>query len=340
MKFAIVSNINNGIGLQRIYEKLRGLLEARGHTVHGEMWNANSPTLYPVDVAIFVEVVDQRWFAVAKEAWLIPMSEWWFYGSAAFPKMKHVLCLTKDCLSIWQRFVGGRARYIGWEAEDLYRPEIPRELKFLHLMGRSGAKNTKAVVEAWQVLPYELTLISHYAHSFQGLPRIRAIGELSHEQLIQEINSHRFHVMPAEYEGYGMALHEAHGCGCITITTDAAPMNELMGIQRDLLVPISGRRPTGVAWLYSVCTTHIADAVKRAAAYTPERLEAASAEARVGFLAENNLFRSAFDKFMTYIEVEAAKAAPPISVVPVRALAGPRPTRPNGGYPPWFGKRN
>ena len=70
MRFNIISNLTNGVGLQRDYELLRTELKARGHEVQGVQFNAKPLVVPPADVNIFDELVVPAAFAAAKEQWV------------------------------------------------------------------------------------------------------------------------------------------------------------------------------------------------------------------------------------------------------------------------------
>ena len=301
--FCIVSNISNGAGLQKDYEILQRLIEERGHAVTGEHRGRGTP--YRCDVVIFLEVVDAKWFGHANQYWLVPNSEWWYdEWSKHLPNISAVLCKTKDCLSIWQKKVGrDKCRYTGWEAVDFYDPKIPREPKFLHIAGLSGAKNTKAVTDAWRNhgLTYPLTILTtnpNVAKYCHGVESIKLLGRVLQKNLIELINSHQFFVMPSQYEGYGMALHEAAGCGSVIITTDASPMNEIAGLVSEIQVPEERRVPYRAATLSHVNPSILAEKIHKAASMSSEELAVASENVRAGFLSEREHFRSAFSEMV------------------------------------------
>lgn len=301
--FAIVSNIKNGAGLQKDYELLRRMLESYGHTVYGEMFNASNPERRYVDVVVFSEVVDVRWVDYARKAiWLVPNSEWWGgCWDGILPRVTHVLCKTQDCYRIWCKKVGAsRCVYTGWEAEDLYMPEVPKVPTFLHLAGKSETKNTASVTAAWRDcrLPYPL-IVSAFKPEIKsvcyGSPNIRQVDRFSPEEAKRVINECQFHIMPSKYEGFGMAIHEALGCKGVVLTTDAPPMNDFQGVDKRALIPLHRSVPrNNLTPFFEVANSSIADMVTRVASMPASELEAMGEAARAGFLTEREYFRRKF----------------------------------------------
>lgn len=300
--FAIVSNISNGAGLQRDYELMKRMLESYGHTVYGEMFNANCPTLRRVDVVIFLEVVDVRWLQFAPEIWLVPNSEWWgVCWDGMLSRVTRVLCKTQDCLKIWTKKVGShRCVYTGWEANDFYQPDVKRLPTFLHLAGKSETKNTATVMAAWRDyrLPFPL-VVSAFKPNIVALcnrvPNVRQVERFPENEAQHIINECQFHIMPSKYEGFGMAIHEALGCKGMVLTTDAPPMNEFQGVDRRGLIPVWRQAPrNNLTPFYEVAASSLADAVIKAAALPAAELEAIGEKAREGFLAERDYFRRTF----------------------------------------------
>ena len=48
------------------------------------------------------------------------------------------------------------------------------------------------------------------------------------EDLLILMNACQYHLCPSEYEGFGHYINEARSTGALIISTDAAPMNELV----------------------------------------------------------------------------------------------------------------
>ena len=307
--FTIVSNITNGAGLQRDYELLRRMLESKGHTVHGEMFNSNNPTFHRSDVVIFLEVVDPRWFnAQVKEFWMVPNSEWWYVQWEPFVnRFSRVLCKTQDCYRLWVPKVGAqKCVMMGFEANDFYRPEIPRKRAFLHLAGKSETKNTWAVAMAWRnfSIPYPLTVsafkpcIMNICRTVPGINLIERIPE--GEALTRTLNENWFHLMPSKYEGYGHAIHEALGCAGVVLTTNAPPMNEYTGLSDHYLIPVEKVTPRPpLTHFYEVGPAGIMEAVRRAMAQTDDELVRLGTRARIGFLADREAFRKTFNELVS-----------------------------------------
>lgn len=291
MRFNIISNIQNGVGLQRDYELLRSLLEAHGNQVAGVDFRAPSAPL--ADVNIFLEVVTPAMLGAARESWIVPNSEWWHAGwDSSMPAIRRVLCKTRDCLKIWSQKAPGKATYIGWEAEDIYLPDIERKNAFLHMAGKSQTKGTSAVIEAWEKfkLPYPLTVVSARTGA-RVAGKVRYLPWMPREGAIKTINEHRFFLMPSEYEGFGQSLYEAAGCGSIILTTNAAPMNEIPALIPECQISASSHAQMKAAVTSHVSADGAAKAVHAAAALSQDEITEHSTAARNGFLASRELFR-------------------------------------------------
>jgi glycosyltransferase involved in cell wall biosynthesis len=259
------------------------------------------------DLVICLEVVMPNALHLAHERWLFPNSEWWNPVNDRFlPMFTRVLCKTQDCLRIWQKKVAPeKCRYTGFEARDLYRSEIEKQNKFLHVAGESEFKNTEAVIECWRGkgltdnIPYhpQLTVVTKqkkYQNMCQDVPDVTCVTRVSEEDLVDLMNSHRFHLLPSAYEGFGHAIHEGIGCGAIMITTAAPPMNEFSGVVKEWGIPAVKKTPRSLAQLCEVTSEGIEHGVRRAilASSNSTLLDSLSRQARQAFLDDRDRFRN------------------------------------------------
>lgn len=300
MTVNIISNIDNGHGLQRDYELLRAVLEGAGHHVNGVHYSraASAPE---ADVNIYLEMVLPA-FDRAPENWLIPNPEWFHPAYMAdLPKFSRVLCKTHDALAIFSA-LHPRVEHIGFESPDKLRPAVHRERRFLHVCGKSEMKGTEAVIEAWRrhKIEHPLTVISsrtEHAFKIKGA-NIELITRASEEQFLRLINSCAFNVAPSQYEGWGHTIHEALGAGAVVITSGASPMNEFVG-HEDLLIPAIADKTVRLARLCRVDPDQIAAKVRAVAALSDETISLIANQNRARFLNSRAIFR---EKLLALIE--------------------------------------
>lgn len=153
------------------------------------------------------------------------------------------------------RGLGCAVQWVGFSSEDAAVPGHALQPAFFHLAGGSRTKGSEELVALWLRHPEwpTLTLVRH-----GGLPEpapqaanLRVIAEyLELDRLRALQNTHAFQLCPSKSEGYGHYLCEAMSVGAIAVTTDAAPMNELVEAERGLLVAASAEGQQGLATLY------------------------------------------------------------------------------------------
>ncbi len=222
-----------GAGLHKEALLLKDLLASHGiisrlmHYTDGP----NAPQEH-ADINIFLEVVMPSALSLSKQNWLCPNCEWWpEVNDQYLPYFTKILCKTRDCYEIWSQKVGkDKCVYTSFEARDLYNADIPRENRFLHVAGKSGNKGTAAVLSAWQMIPNNLPPLTVVASNPEfkvqwerNQSNIAFFQKVDESELARLMNSHKFHIMPSPYEGFGHAQHEGLGCGACVITMNAPP---------------------------------------------------------------------------------------------------------------------
>jgi hypothetical protein len=107
---------------------------------------------------------------------------------------------------------------------------VARETRFLHVAGKSGNKGTDSVLRAWQQIPNGLPPLTVVASNVEfkvlwekNHSNIEFFPKVEESHLIQLMNSHKFHIQPSPYEGFGHVQHEGLGCGAFVIVTAAPP---------------------------------------------------------------------------------------------------------------------
>jgi hypothetical protein len=300
LKSALIVTSLVGGGLEQESRILKSLLESHDVSVQVVHYTDMNMALRRADVLLSLEVVMPRSLGLAERAFLFPNSEWWHPSNEShLPRFNKILCKTQDCFEIWSRKVGmDRCAYTSFEARDLYDPSVAREEKFLHVAGKSEYKNTAAVLRCWrayQGLPPLTVVCSNPKFNTIHIPSMTIAGSpithysrISEEQLKRFMNSHKYHIIPSEYEGFGHAIHEGLGCNAVVLTTDAPPMNTYEGICRAGIIPVVERIPRSLALLNKVTPSCI-----RAAIYDAMNSVMFDEDApRKAFLKNREFFRS------------------------------------------------
>lgn len=302
LSFNLISNIDNRYGLQRDYEILKSLLENAGHYVRGVHFQRQGKPA-EVDVNIYIETLISM-HEYGKENWVFPNPEWFFRERDAkhLRIIDRILCKTKDSYDLFKE-ISPKASYFGFESRDLYRPEIKKQFRFLHVAGKSIVKNTVAIINAWKgyKIPYPLTIIStkpEYIMQARDAENISCFQYIPEdEKFVEVMNSHLFNLCPGEYEGWGHCIHEAMGTAAMVITTDAPPMNE-NGILEYCLVKSRIRGRMGLADLNSIASDDLARVVHHVTALSKEEIDAECEKNRQRFLESRDSFRANFLKLV------------------------------------------
>lgn len=293
LKIALLSQ-DNGVGLSLDASLLTELFESAGHEVSFHNWQAKE--MPRVDVAFHLELVSRnlaqfadRNIAILNLEWL--PAEWMKY----LPAFDQIWAKSNYALRFCRNRGGKNVQLTGFMGLDIYDPGIKRELKCVHLRGRSAMKGTEQVISAWQKAPDlpPLTIISKdEVFVPPGLEdRVTVSYSPSDEERNRLMNEAQIHVCPSIAEGWGHYLTEALSVGATVITTDASPMNEHVRPEWGYLVGVTSTRNHHQAVLTYTSPKLIAEAVRRATALPPEKREQIGRVARDRFLKRNMEFR-------------------------------------------------
>lgn len=293
LKIALISR-DNGVGLSLDVSLLTELFTSAGHEVEFHDWE--SPSMPRADVAIHLELVSRTLAQCADRNIAMLNLEWyptdWLKYLSAFDQVwaKSVYAM-RFCRQRGAKDV----QLTGFMGLDLYDPDVKRELKCVHLRGRSTMKGTEQVIEAWRRSP-ELPPLTIISKGPLRLPesvsrRITIVDTPTDEERNRILNESEIHVCPSAAEGWGHYITEAMSVGAVVITTDASPMNEHIRPEWGYLVGVTKTREHHQALLTYTNPDLIAQAVRRAISLTPERRREVGWAARGHFLKRNADFR-------------------------------------------------
>lgn len=241
MRVQLISK-DNGVGLTQDMAVIKeAILMAHPDAVFTfSQWN-KQPVPARYDVNIHLELVGTPHMAQSDWNILVPNPEWFMshMWGAQLPKMNAVWCKTMDCLEIFSR-MHKRAIYSGWTSVDIHDSSVARKKRMLHVAGLSSAKGTTEVMAAMAKLPnIELVLITREPRNIPALPNVHVVMNPDDTERIRLQNECLVHLCPSSYEGFGHYLNEARACGAVIITTNAAPMNELVSSEFGCTVSVA-----------------------------------------------------------------------------------------------------
>lgn len=188
---------------------------------------------------------------------------------------------------------GSPTSLIGFDSEDREEAGVAPVDEFLHIAGRSPLKGTARLVALWQRHPEwpRLTIVQDASMSgavaaqCPAAPNIAYRGDYLSDQAIRKLqNGHRFHLCTSEAEGWGHYIVEAMSVGAVTLTCDAAPMNELINPARGIAVAVQPGAHHNLAQLALFDESALEAAVRRAVALSPQERQSIGRAARSWFL--------------------------------------------------------
>lgn len=196
----------------------------------------------PEQWVLFLERITARWLGSAGHYLLIPNQE--RFARRLVPlldRMEHILCKTRHAQAIFSK-LHPSVHFLGFTSVDrIDRGITPDYSRFFHLAGGSTLKGTETLVEAWARHPEwpELTLVKHRGDLRADVPaNVRIISDYLADDALKRLqNEHGIHLCPSRSEGWGHSIVEGMSCRAVVVTTDAPPMNELIGEDRGVLVP-------------------------------------------------------------------------------------------------------
>jgi hypothetical protein len=261
------------------------------------------------DVNVMLEHVWPQFLHQARVNILVPNPEWFDRRDARLLSM--IDRVWAKTVLTYELFVarGCDTARIGFDSEDRLQPEVTRVPMFLHLAGRSELKGTLRLVELWRRHPEwpQLTVIQDASAVKTRLPEagnnIFYQNDYLDDKALRLLqNSHRFHLCLSEAEGWGHYIVEALSVSAVTLTNDAAPMNELVSKERGVLVAARARGQHNLAPAVLFDESALEAAVARSLAFDASQLAAIGSNARNWFLANKHDFPARVRRAVADIE--------------------------------------
>lgn len=181
------------------------------------------------EICIFTEIVDSRYYG--KYNILIPNQEWFFRGW--IKELKNFQAIWVKTWLAYKIFkpMHPNVKYIGFTSVDMYR-EVEKVRECFHTQGRSSDKGTELLMQWHPQAPFMHMISKNNVKRAVNVRMYTTRLEQEYFELLA--NRCLIHVCPSTMEGFGHYINEAKSMGNVVVTTDAAPMNELIKDSRFL----------------------------------------------------------------------------------------------------------
>lgn len=282
-----IISTTNGVGLEQDALLLQGLIKSKTRIL--DFNKTYESATVRADISIHLEVVNPRMLSLAKRNILIPNPEWFERKWISYLKsFDTILAKTHNTERIFSA-LHKNVIYTGFTSRDMHDNGVKKDRIFLHNRGKSSHKGSNTVIEAWR--PQFGKMFVNSAKQMQSKPGIiMNYNRLSQDKMQTLINACYFHVCPSEAEGFGHYINEARSAGAIVITTDAAPMNELIRPGFGVLCKYSNTGTHHLGLTYSVDRDALTAAYIQCLNYSAKQLNEMSRAARYQYLMDKKDF--------------------------------------------------
>lgn len=293
MRVQIISR-DNGLGMTHDASVLR---EAIGLAVEGAEvdycdWRIpGARCRHHYDINIFVEMMSPAFFPQARRNVYVPNPEWTYpHFLRAAMGVDEIWAKTRDTERIFNKLKHPRVVYTGWTSLDRF-VDMPRQRDMIHVAGGSLAKGTSQVIDAVGRMPqHHLTMVAGKPWTVPG--NVTLLPRQAHAVLTGLMNAHRVHLCPSSYEGFGHYINEARSVGAVIITTNAPPMNELVGPEYGVGVPAASSSRQNLAQHHHVDANELMRCIDLVMRSSDAALDAIGTRARQAYLAGRASFHS------------------------------------------------
>ncbi|AMQ87249.1 glycosyltransferase [Marinobacter sp. LQ44] len=260
------------------------------------------PCKSKVELVIHLENLQLSNLNRSRNHWLIPNQEWFIESRLPYLRfVDRIQCKTRHAVEVFSR-LHSNAAYLGFTGtEKASSPRLADKAPNLaiHIAGNSQFKGTRAVLDCWLQHPEwpKLIVISqHLKASDYSSDNIEIASNLTNQEIEMLWQKARFAVLPSEVEGYGQVLAEALANGCVTVTTDAPPMNELVEECRGYLAEPEENQPFRLGTRFKVSKRSLQKVIDKALSESPEHLDRIAHNATQWYALNHQAFLSRLTK--------------------------------------------
>jgi hypothetical protein len=238
----------------------------------------------PFAANLFIESIAEHFIPLGRVNVLLPHPEWFRESYARLlPQMDWVFALTHHAQPIFESR-GARVKYLGFTCPDRGSDgkAWSRPMTALHIAGASLLKGTEVILDVWSRHPdWPRLHVLRSPLSYDGVPmpwheRVcpanvsLVTSRLTAAEVSDLQDSIPIHICTSESEGFGQIIAEAMSAGAVVITTDAPPMNELVGPDRGILVAVDRSEPLRLGTRYFVDVDDLERKIDYAVAMPPQ----------------------------------------------------------------------
>jgi len=323
---------SNGAGLARDIELLRAALCDRGHEVAVTKIDSAqarrrrsifsqlrlraglnrrraqlSAALQTADVNIMLEHVWLQFLDAAKLNIAVPNPEWFDHHDRRVLQLVDQVWAKTDYTEQVFRGLGCSTTYIGFDSDDRYEAGIAKQRTYFHLAGKSSMKGTDRLLRVWSKHPDWPRLIvvqnKKKRVKLQPLPNVDLRqGYLTDEEVRSLQNQSVFHICLSLTEGWGHYIVEALSTAAVTVTVDAAPMNELVTPERGVLVAYRATGTQRLATTYQFDEVQLESAIARTLSMSDDECVRIGGNARRWFLNNKQSFSKRLEAALLALE--------------------------------------
>lgn len=171
----------------------------------------------------------------------------------------------------------------------------------VHVLGGVSVKGTDSIYRVWSRHPEWPTLTIVGCHH-PSTENIRCINEYIPEQQYRLMQARMgIHLCMSEMEGFGHYIMEPMSMGCVVVTTDGAPMNELVTQERGYAVTHASKTPYMFGQRYTNDENAFEETIDLILNTSEVELEAIGSRAKNWYRENDFNFRNTFGRIVREI---------------------------------------